>query len=99
MKKRLILFLMLLVLVISGCSNQESNATADKSKTDTITYESENGAVEVPADPKRVVVISTFSGNVMALYVHLVGVDVWFSYHPRFITESLDDQEVTEESQ
>jgi len=98
MKKRLILFLMLLVLVISGCSNQESNATADKSKTDTITYESENGAVEVPADPKRVVVLSTFAGNVMALDVNLVGVDGWSKDNPRFEKELKDVEEVTDES-
>src|SRR5699024_3219180 len=96
--KKLILYLVLLVLLISGCSNQESNATADKSKTDTITYESENGPVVVPADPRRVVVLSTFAGNVMALDVNLVGVDGWSKDNPRFEKELKDVEEVTDES-
>lgn len=98
MKKRLILFLMLLVLVISGCSNQKSNATTDKGKSDTITYESENGPVEVPADPARVVVLSTFAGNVMSLGGNLVGVDGWSKDNPRFEKDLKDVEEVTDES-
>jgi len=98
MKKRLILFLLLLVLVISGCSSKENNAETDKAKSDTITYESENGSVEVPADPKRVVVLSTFTGNVMALDVNLVGVDGWSKDNPRFKEDLIDVEEVTDES-
>jgi iron complex transport system substrate-binding protein len=101
MKKLLIPFLLLLVLVISACSNdsseEKSNSTEEKKK-DTITYQSENGPVEVPADPQRVVVLSTFAGNVMALDVNLVGVDSWSKMNPRFEKELKDVEEVTDES-
>ncbi|MCP3739399.1 iron-hydroxamate ABC transporter substrate-binding protein [Rossellomorea sp. BNER] len=101
MKKLLIPFLLLLVLVISACSNdsseEKSNSTEEKKK-DTITYQSENGPVEVPADPQRVVVLSSFAGNVMALDVNLVGVDSWSKMNPRFEKELKDVEEVTDES-
>ncbi|MFP3416260.1 ABC transporter substrate-binding protein, partial [Bacillus sp. SIMBA_074] len=80
-KKIMIPFILLLVLIISACGNEstkkEKGSTSKKEKSGTITYQSENGPVEVPADPKRVVVLSTFAGNVMALDVNLVGVDSW----------------------
>ncbi len=60
MKKLLIPFALLLLLMVSACSNASSEAGNDDSKENgedksgTITYESENGPVEVPADPQRV---------------------------------------------
>ncbi|MBM7704149.1 iron-hydroxamate ABC transporter substrate-binding protein [Metabacillus iocasae] len=102
MKKVLVPFLLLLVLLISACSNgsseKESTSQKDESKPETITYESENGPVEVPADPQRVVVLSSFAGNVMALDVNLVGVDSWSKMNPKFKEELKDVAEVTDES-
>ncbi|SFL80502.1 iron-hydroxamate ABC transporter substrate-binding protein [Halanaerobium salsuginis] len=40
-------------------------------------YQSENGPVKVPSNPQRVVVLSTFAGNVLALGVNIVGADSW----------------------
>lgn len=54
---------------------------------ETITYESENGPVEVPANPERVVVLSTFTGNVLAMDVNLVGVDSWSKNNPNYDLE------------
>jgi len=92
------IFLILSIILINGCSSQ--NAKDDKSdeKTDTRIYESENGPVEVPKDPKRVVVLSTFAGNVMALDVNLVGVDSWSKMNPRFEEKLKDIEEVSEEN-
>jgi iron complex transport system substrate-binding protein len=92
------IFLILSIILINGCSSQ--NAKDDKSdeKTDTRIYESENGPVEVPKDPKRVVVLSTFAGNVMALDVNLVGVDSWSKMNPRFEEKLKDVEEVSEEN-
>ncbi|MEK3888775.1 iron-hydroxamate ABC transporter substrate-binding protein [Bacillus sp. FSL K6-3431] len=102
MKKLLIPFLLLLVLVISGCASKktenENSSKLDENKSDTVTYESENGPIEVPADPQRVVVLSTFAGNIMALDVNLVGVDAWSKMNPRFEAELTNVEEVTDES-
>ena len=102
MKKLFIPFMLLLVLIISACSNEsttkENSSTSEEKKSETITYESENGPIEVPADPQRVVVLSTFAGNVMALDVNLVGVDAWSKMNPRFDTTLHDVEEVSDES-
>ncbi|MEI2666175.1 iron-hydroxamate ABC transporter substrate-binding protein [Rossellomorea sp. LJF3] len=103
MKKWLIPFTLLLVLLVSACSNgstkEEGAESKEKdSKSDTITYQSENGPVEVPADPQRVVVLSSFAGNVVALDVNLVGVDSWSKLNPRWDKELEGVEEVTDES-
>ncbi|MBT2682184.1 iron-hydroxamate ABC transporter substrate-binding protein [Bacillus sp. ISL-37] len=101
MKKLLMPFLLMLVLVLSACGGGETTEkSSDEKKEDTpetITYQSENGAVEVPANPERVIVLSSFAGNVMALDVNMVGVDAWSKMNPRF--EKLKDvEEVTDEN-
>ncbi|MDQ0901908.1 iron-hydroxamate ABC transporter substrate-binding protein [Paenibacillus sp. V4I7] len=102
MNKRLIPFLLFISLALSACSSQttqtEKNAAKAEDKPTTITYQSENGPVEVPANPQRVVVLSTFAGNVMALKVNLVGVDSWSKMNPRFETTLKAAQEVSDES-
>ncbi|OAS82500.1 MULTISPECIES: iron-hydroxamate ABC transporter substrate-binding protein [Metabacillus] len=103
MKKRLIPFILLLVLIISACGNktteEENNSSAPKEKEkETITYQSETGPVEVPADPKRVVLLSGFTGNVIDLGVNVVGVDVWSKTNPTFEEELKDVEEVSDES-
>ncbi|WP_044339753.1 iron-hydroxamate ABC transporter substrate-binding protein [Rossellomorea aquimaris] len=104
MKKWLIPFTLLLVLLVSACGNSSTNEEGSDSKekdtksSDTITYQSENGPVEVPADPQRVVVLSSFAGNVMALDVDVVGVDSWSKMNPRWDKELKDVEEVTDEN-
>jgi iron complex transport system substrate-binding protein len=101
MKKIMIPFILLLVLIISACGNEssekEKSSTSKKEKSGTITYQSENGPIEVPADPQRVLVLSSFAGNVMALDVNLVGVDSWSKMNPNF-KELKDVEEVTDEN-
>ncbi len=99
--KKLSLFLLLLsVLLLAACNSDsvasESPETADSSET--ITYESENGPVEVPADPQRVLVLSTYAGNALALDVPVVGVDSWSKANPRFDEELQGVEEVTEDN-
>ncbi|GAM12387.1 ferrichrome-binding periplasmic protein precursor [Mesobacillus selenatarsenatis SF-1] len=94
-------FLLMLVLVLSACgSGDTTEKSSDEKKEETpktVTYQSENGAVEVPANPERVIVLSSFAGNVMALDVNMVGVDAWSKMNPRF--EKLQDvEEVTDEN-
>ncbi|MCA1066247.1 iron-hydroxamate ABC transporter substrate-binding protein [Rossellomorea sp. AcN35-11] len=100
MKKWLIPVTLLLVLLVSACGNSSTNEEGSETtnSSDTITYQSENGPVEVPADPQRVVVLSSFAGNVMALDVNVVGVDTWTKMNPRWETELKDVEEVNDES-
>lgn len=101
MKKYLIPFLLLAILLLAACGNEKSNeaeAESTEGKAETITYESENGPVEVPADPQRVIVLSTYAGDVMALDVPLVGVDAWSKNNPRFDKDLANVEEVSEDN-
>ena len=99
-EKLFISLTVLFVLVMSACSNGSTDKKNDAkgSKSETITYQSENGKVEVPANPKRVVVLSSFAGNVMSLGVNLVGVDSWSKQNPRFDSKLKDVAEVSDEN-
>lgn len=99
MTKQFIPLLLLLTLLISACGNEEStndNSTA-KIEPETITYESESGPIEVPADPQRVVVLSGYTGNVLHLGVNVVGVDIWSKNNPTFEEELKHVEEVSED--
>lgn len=80
MKKYLISIILLLLVIMGACSNSESNesegTTEETSENrDTIIYESENGPVEVPANPERVVVLSSYAGDVIKLGVNICRLD------------------------
>lgn len=94
--------MLVLVLLLSACSSQTAGnaepTPAAQPQANTITYQSEDGPVEVPADPKRVVVLASFTGNVLALHVPLVGVDSWSKMNPNFREPLQDVEEVSDES-
>ncbi|MEI2355259.1 iron-hydroxamate ABC transporter substrate-binding protein [Mesobacillus zeae] len=98
MKKKIMLtILLMLVLALSACGNEKKETEPKKGSEEKRTYQSEKGPVEVPANPERVVVLSSFAGNVMALDVNLVGVDAWSKMNPRF--EKLKNvEEVSDEN-
>lgn len=101
MKKLIFLLVLLAALFLAACNSESMEETDDaaaETTPDTITYESENGPVEVPADPQRVIVLSTYSGNAMALDVPLVGVDSWSKANPRFESLLTDVEEVSEDN-
>ncbi|UOQ44004.1 iron-hydroxamate ABC transporter substrate-binding protein [Halobacillus salinarum] len=104
MKKFIIPFLLLAAALLTACGGNKSeesassNSSSDDAKKETITYQSEDGPVEVPADPKRVVVLSSYAGNVMALDVNLAGVDSWSKMNPRFQDQLKDVEEVSDEN-
>lgn len=100
MKKLILPFLSLFILFLGAC-NSETTTTKEKEtneKSTTITYESETGPIEVPADPQRVIVLSTFAGNVAALDVNLVGADSWSKSNPGYDSYLADVEEVSEEN-
>jgi iron complex transport system substrate-binding protein len=100
MKKVLFPLVLILMLVISACSNNSSEKkdSAKKEEPKTFTYESETGPVEVPSNPKRVILLSGFTGNVLSLGVNVVGVDVWSKNNPTFTEEMKDVAEVSDEN-
>ena len=103
MKKYLISIILLLLVIMGACSNSESNESEGTTKEtsenrDTIIYESENGPVEVPANPERVVVLSSFAGDVIKLGVNIVGADSWSMDNPNFAEGLKDAVEVSDES-
>ncbi|MET3193134.1 iron-hydroxamate ABC transporter substrate-binding protein [Bacillus sp. OAE603] len=100
MKKVLFPLVLILILVISACSNNSSEKkdSAKKEEPKTFTYESETGPVEVPSNPKRVILLSGFTGNVLSLGVNVVGVDVWSKNNPTFTEEMKDVAEVSDEN-
>ncbi|MFJ7736258.1 iron-hydroxamate ABC transporter substrate-binding protein [Lysinibacillus sp. NPDC097287] len=101
MKKWLLPMFMMVALVLAACGNSDKGEeNIDKgagkdSSAETITYESETGPVEVPADPKRVVVLSSFVGNLLQLGVNVVGVDSWAAKNPNF-QDDIKNAEVVE---
>jgi iron complex transport system substrate-binding protein len=103
MKKLFIPIMLVLVLIISACGKQESTKDStstpkEEEKPEFITYQSETGPIEVPADPQRVILLSGFTGNVLHLGVNVVGVDVWSKNSPTFTEELKDAEEVSDEN-
>ncbi|SDI07058.1 iron complex transport system substrate-binding protein [Planococcus glaciei] len=99
MKKVLLPFLLLLVLILGACSEKENespSAEAEKD-TETITYESETGPVEVPKEPKRIIAL-TNGPNVLALEGNIVGIDEWTNANPLFEDKLKDAEIVTEDN-
>src|SRR5690625_7816708 len=96
MKKILLVGLLLLLFMGSACSNDTKEKDEDQqddpevAQTETITYESENGPIEVPADPQRVVVLSSYAGDVIKQGVNIVGADSWSMDNPNFADELVD---------
>lgn len=106
MRKMLLPLIMVIVLVLSACGNQSaSTATTDKANsseakatTGTITYQSETGPVEVPANPQRVIALAGYAGNLISLGVPLVGVDSWTKADPNFADQLKDVAEVSDDN-
>lgn len=94
----------MVVVIISGCGNNatknnqsagetKSSVSEEKSK-DTVTYQSENGPVQVPAQPTRIVALSS-APNVLSLNGTVVGVDQWTAGSPLFSDKLKDVAVVT----
>ena len=99
MKKLLIPIILISVLIISACSKQDSKSTAEETKAQTITYKSENGPIEVPANPKRIVILNaSVSGHVMALGGNIVGIDTWSKGDPNYSKYIKNVTEVSDEN-
>lgn len=102
MKKIWMPFILVFLLIISACSSTTEDTSSEQPKEEekpqTITYQSETGPIEVPANPERVILLSGFTGNVIELGVNIVGVDVWSKDNPTFAEELKDVEEVSDEN-
>ncbi|WP_330948723.1 iron-hydroxamate ABC transporter substrate-binding protein [Virgibacillus sp. MG-45] len=104
--RKIVLFIAIITLTfITACNSAQENKEKDKKANEagdaqeTIVYESETGPIEVPANPERVVVLSSFiAGSVMASDVNIVGIDSWSNDNPRYEPYLQDAKEVSEES-
>lgn len=97
MKNLYITFLLLAVLILGACGTEESAAESSTAQNDseTFTYEAENGSIEVPKDPQRVISL-TNGPNTLALDANIVGIDEWTNANPLF-QEQLKGVEVVSE--
>lgn len=108
-KSFLVAFILVLMMLVSACGNNSAtnkneaspqNAESSSATNDTPeirTYQSENGPVEIPSNPKRIVAL-TNAPNVLALDGKLVGVDQWTNANPLF-TDKLEGIEVVTEDE
>ncbi len=97
MKKILIPFTLLSLILLAACNSSNENDTTEEN-IDTFSYESEAGPIEVPTDPQRIVVLSTYAGDVIKLGGNIVGADSWSIDNPNFAEDLQDTEEVSDES-
>lgn len=101
MKKAAFFTILMVCMLLAGCSSGETKTKTDsnssKEESSTFTYESEQGPVEVPKEPKRIVAL-TNGPNVISLEGKLVGIDEWTEMNPLF-TDKLKDVEVVGDDQ
>jgi len=95
-RKLMLLLLLPAVLLFSACG-QNNDSKSESTAPKTVTYQSENGPVEVPTHPKRVIVLSTFTGDVLKLGAPLIGVDSYAKDNPNF-KEALKGVEAVSEN-
>lgn len=67
----------------SASASSAASPSASAGASGKIAYESENGPVEVPAAPKRIIALNS-APNVLSLGGTLVGVDQWTAGNPLF---------------
>ncbi|MBA4493994.1 iron-hydroxamate ABC transporter substrate-binding protein [Paenactinomyces guangxiensis] len=89
-----------LLAACSGETSQKMNpGTQTNSSAKTRIYHSENGDIEVPANPKRIAVLApAYAGNLLKLGITPIAVDKWPKGN-KFYEGKLDDvEEITEDS-
>lgn len=102
MKKKFLVGLvaMLEVILLAGCSAQKKQKAAND--TFTYTYKNAQGKkVEVksmPKNPKRIVVLGRYAGDVLNFGGHIVGVDTYSKQDPLFKDQLKDAKVISEDN-
>lgn len=93
MKKILMLIVLSLVTLI-GCVDKK----IDEKRVNTFIYQSENGPMELPTNPVRIISLNMGnSGDFIALGGNLIGVEKWTKDNPTFRELTKDLQVVSDE--
>lgn len=81
----------------SGSASEQTSASGSEtdSASGTVTYQSENGPIQVPAHPQRVVDLSSYTGTLLKFGVPVVGVDQWTKGNPNFKDQLADVAQVS----
>ena len=96
MKKLIIAFIALMVLALAACGGKEE--TKDKKEDSGIfTYKAVNGDIKVPKNPKRVVVLAGYTGDLIKLGIPVVGADQWSMDNPQFKDALKDAKLISDE--
>ena len=97
MKKIFFLLFSLVAIFVAGCQSNTQNKTEEKNSAQTKIYHAENGDIKVPKNPKRVVVLSGYTGNVLQLGVPVVGAESWSKNAPYLSKQLKNAKEVSED--
>ena len=86
-----LVFILGVLFVLTGCGSNTSDTekAQEKEATGTHLFKAANGEIEVPNNPKRVVV-RTYMGHVLALDVQVVGATEWDLASPFIDKKVLD---------
>src|SRR5699024_9615939 len=74
MKTKFTILLSFILLFLTACNSNESTPDDKNESAETVTYESENGPIEITKHPKRIVALS-YAPNIHSLGVDMIGVD------------------------
>jgi len=96
MKTKFTILLSFILLFLTACNSNEATPDDKNESAETVTYESENGPIEIPKHPKRIVALS-YAPNIHSLGVDMVGVDKWSKENPLFSEALADVETVSEE--
>jgi iron complex transport system substrate-binding protein len=81
----------------AGAANASPSADTAAEATGNITFQSESGPMEVPANPQRIVDLSSYTGSLISLGITPIGVTSWAKDNPNFTEQLKDVTEVSED--
>lgn len=84
------------VFALAGCGNQDKSESA---KGETVAYKQKDGnVVDVPKDPKRIVVLGRYTGDVLKFDGDVVGCDSYSKNDPLFKKDLKDATVISEDN-